>query len=211
MNNNRTKKPKILKSTPNELKEFVEANTETLHNNIEEKSEKLREYILEKVNSAIAKLYLNDIVLIKQKMYEVTICGRLALYLHEQFKNFKGYYVDIEYYRLKHPKGEANLREDRIRCDILLHSRGEFERKIDNLLAIEVKLDYSKDDGHSDRARLAEFVIPETPETPETAVHSTLIGMFIRLGVNGYSIGLFTSQGYTEVKKRRQKNSSEGS
>ena len=112
----------------------------------------------------------------------MTVCGRLAMYLQENFKDFKGYYVDIEYYRLQVPRSDANLRRDRIRCDILFHSRGNQKSRVDNLLAIEAKLEGNTDDGSKDRSRLEEFVMPETEDTPKDAIHSTLVGLFLRFG-----------------------------
>ena len=50
------------------------------------------------------------------------------------------------------------------------------------MLAIEAKLEDSTDDGGKDRSRLEEFVMPETKDTPEGAVHSTLVGLFLRFG-----------------------------
>lgn len=61
-----------------------------------------------------------------------------------------------------------------------------------------MKLDNSIDDGSSDMCRLEEFILPESKETPEDAVHSTLIGIFLRFGENGYTQGQFTSMGYVE-------------
>jgi hypothetical protein len=145
-------------------------------------SKALSDYIILKVKEAIKVLYKNDIFLLKSKMNEITVCGRLAMYLQEEFKDFKGYYVDIEYYRLKVPRKEANLRDDRIRCDILFHSRGAYHSRVDNLLAIEAKLEGNTDDGGTDRKRLEDFVMPETEDTPEGAVHSTLVGLFLRFG-----------------------------
>jgi hypothetical protein len=50
------------------------------------------------------------------------------------------------------------------------------------LLAIEAKLEGNTDDGGTDRSRLEDFVMPETEDTPEGAVHSTLVGLFLRFG-----------------------------
>lgn len=57
-----------------------------------------------------------------------------------------------------------------------------YNSRVDNLLAIEAKLEYNTDDGSNDRSRLADFVMPETENTPEDAVHSTLVGLFLRFG-----------------------------
>lgn len=190
-------KPEIIRGTSSVLKSYIKATRN--ERKVVEASNNLRDYILSKANEAILRLYKEDIFLLKEKMNEVTICGRIAMYLQDFFKGFKGYYVDIEYYRLTKPKEEADLRTDRIRCDILLHSRCFYERRVDNLLAIEVKLEKSHDDGESDMKRLADFVTPERPDTSSDAVHSTLVGLFLRLDEQGYSSGLFTPQGYTQV------------
>lgn len=190
-------KPEIIKGTSGVLKRYIKATRDGTQ--VEEVSNALIKDILKKVKDAIDKLYEVDIYLLKEKMNEVTVCGRLAMYLQDLFKGFKGYFVDIEYYRLKKQKEEADLRSDKIRCDILLHSRCYYERRVDNLIAIEVKLEKSLDDGQSDMRRLADFVTPEGPDTPTNAVHSTLVGLFLRLDEQGYSSGLFTPQGYTKI------------
>lgn len=165
------------------LKSYVDAiqQNESVET-IESASEKLRNYIISKVDEAIDKLYDNDIDLIKTGMNEMTLSGRLAFYLQRLFEDFHYYYVDVEYYRLKVNKGEVrDRRKDRIRCDILLHTRGKYHARVDNLLAIEIKLEKSDDDGNSDLNRLAEFVVPMRPDTPEGAIHSTLVGLFCDL------------------------------
>ena len=182
------------------LKDYIEATRNGLEDSISTTSTQLKEDILAKVKQALENLYANDVCLLKEGMNELTVSGRLAIYLHEKFSDFIKYFVDIEYYRLTIPKKDVNdLRKNRIRCDILLHSRGHYERKVDNLLAIEIKLEKSNDDGNYDKNRLAELVIPETPNTPENAVHSTLVGLYLRLGEDGYSDVQFSSQGYTPM------------
>ena len=130
-------------------------------------------------------------------MNEMTVNGRLAIYLNEEFKSYKRYHVDTEYYRLNvSPKEIKDLKSERIRCDTLLHSRRYYEDDVDNLLAIEVKLETSIDNGHSDICRLTEFVAPKTAKTPKEAIHDTVIGLFIRFGEMGYSEVTITSNGY---------------
>ena len=182
MENKTSKGIKIIEDNPEILNNYLRAVSVDDKNQIESSSKALSDHIIRKVYKAIKVFYKNDIFLLKSKMNEVTVCGRLAMYLQEEFKDFKGYYVDIEYYRLKVPRINANLRDDRIRCDILFHSRGAYNSRVDNLLAIEAKLDGNSDDGDKDRSRLADFVMPETENTPEGAVHSTLVGLFLRFG-----------------------------
>ena len=172
----------INEENPKILNNYLEAVRDDDKERISNASKALSDYIIRKVNKTIKVLYKNDIFLLESKMNEMTVCGRLAMYLQEEFKDFKGYYVDTEYYRLKVPRKKANLRNDRIRCDILFHSRGAYKSRVDNLLAIEAKLEGNTDDGGKDRSRLEEFVMPETNDTPEGAVHSTLVGLFLRFG-----------------------------
>lgn len=171
---------------PKVLNDYLEAVRDDDKDRIDSASKVLSGYIIDKVGAAINDLYKNDVFLFESKMNEMTICGRLAMYLQEEFKNFKGYYVDIEYYRLKVPRENANLKKDRIRCDILFHSRGANKSRVDNLLAIETKLEGNPDDGEKDIRRLADFVLPELG-APDGAIHCTLVGLFLRFGKKCYA------------------------
>lgn len=182
MEDKTSKEIKIIEENPKILNDYLEAVRDVDKARIDSASKALSVYIIRKVYKAIKVFYKNDIFLLESKMNEMTVCGRLAMYLQDEFKDFKGYYVDIEYYRLKVPRKEANLRDGKIRCDILFHSRGAYNSRVDNLLAIEAKLEDNTDDGDKDRSRLADFVMPETENTPEGAVHSTLVGLFLRFG-----------------------------
>ena len=134
-------------------------------------------------------------------MSKWTVTGRLAMYLQCEFKDFTGYFVDIEYYRLKVPSDRvSDIRKQRIRCDILLHTRGKYNHNVDNLLAMEIKSEDNVDDGESDMSRLAEFVLPGPPNEHNNAVHSTLVGLFLRLGKKGYCSCQLKSNGYKEIK-----------
>lgn len=197
--NNR--KIRINEVSPEILKEYMKAVKCKNTKRKEEASRRLRDYIIIKVHEAIKELYEKDAFLIRNKMNEVTICGRLAMYLQNSFKEFKGFYVDIEYYRLKVPKDQADLRKDRIRCDILLHSRDSYDRRVDNLLAMEVKLEKNTDNGDSDMKRLEEFVLPPTSDMHKDAVHSTLVGLFLRLGEKRYGEVQILSNGYRDLNK----------
>lgn len=189
----------IIDGTQELLKRYIEDTRSGDEAQIKASSDNLKEDIFRKVTCAIDKLYENDLCLLEYGMNEVTISGRIAMYLQDLFIDYKGYFIDIEYYRLKISRRKSqDLRKDRIRCDILLHSRQYYENRVDNLLAIEIKLESSHDDGQSDKCRLAEFILPKTQNTPNDAVHSTLVSMFLRLGERGYSQGQFTSMGYVE-------------
>lgn len=190
-----------------EFKDYIEAIKSDRKEDIVKVSERMRSYILKKVDIALDKFYKNDIDLLKQGMNEMSVSGRLAMYLQKEFESFERYFVDIEYYRLRVPMEEVkDLRTDRIRCDIVFHSRGHFNPKVDNLLAIEIKLGNSKDDGTSDIKRLEDFVLPQSPETPLNAIHSTLVGLFIRMGEKGYSLVRCTAIGYIDKQNGVSKN-----
>lgn len=178
---------KIYEENPKVLNDYLEAVRDKDKDRIDSASKVLSDYIIDKVGAAINDLYQNDAFLLESKMNEMTICGRLAMYLQKEFEDFKGYYVDTEYYRLKKPRENANLKTDRIRCDILFHSRGTYNSRVDNLLAIEAKMEDSIDDGEKDIKRLAEFILPETTDTPKGAIHSTLVGLFLRFGEKCYA------------------------
>lgn len=196
------KYPEIKEDTLKEFKDYIEAIISKDNEKINNASESLKKYILSRVEIALNYFYENDLDLLRYGMNEMSVSGRLAMYLQREFKNLEGYYVDTEYYRLRVPLEKVkDLRKDRIRCDILLHARGHFDPRVDNLLAIEIKLEKSDEDGESDMKRLAEFVLPEKSDTPPNAINSTLVGLFLKIGEKGYSSGLFTSLGYTERKK----------
>lgn len=177
----------INEENPKILNDYLKAVHDNDNERLDSTSKALSKYIIGKVSYAIKYLYENDIFLLESKMNEMTVCGRLAMYLQKEFVDFKGYYVDTEYYRLKVPREKANLKNDRIRCDILFHSRGAYNSRIDNLLAIEAKMEDSTDDGEKDIKRLADFVLPETTDTPKGAIHSTLVGLFLRFGKKCYA------------------------
>ena len=87
---------------------------------------------------------------------------------------------------------------------MLFRSR-KYDDFIDNLIAIEIKLFNSEDKVDSDLRRLYEFALPKTPNTPDDAVHDTLVTLFIRLEESGYTICEIKSNGFknmSEVKAR---------
>lgn len=195
-----SKEIKIDERNPTVLNDYLKAVRDGDKEMINNSSKALSDYIIGKVGDAIKDLYKNDKFLLESKMNEVTVCGRLAMYLQKKFEDFKGYYVDIEYYRLKAPRKVANLRDDRIRCDILFHSRGAYNSRVDNLLAIEAKLENNTDDGGTDKSRLEEFVMPETEDTPEGAVHSTLVGLFLRFGKKCSVMRISPVEDYVDIE-----------
>ena len=90
---------------------------------------------------------------------EQNLCGRLAMYLEGQRRDagIEGYFVDTEYNRnggqVKTIIGERSEIVS-IRCDIILHSRGQLPHQ-DNLLAVEMKRsNHPEREKQKDRIRL---------------------------------------------------------
>ena len=117
--------------------------------------------IFEQANEQLLNL---DIDLFESQVSEQTICGALAIRLHDILKDtqYSKYYVDIEYNRNRGGKfkkmsksiqgpGEEIIR---IKADLIVHSRGECVER-DNLLALEMKKSYRpKKEKDADRSRL---------------------------------------------------------
>lgn len=84
--------------------------------------------------SAISEFNQKDkFDLLKNKVNEMTISHRVAVYLETAFE---GYSVDCEYNRSENDK-KLNLKNEKVRPDIIVHKRGT---NSDNLVVIEVKL-----------------------------------------------------------------------
>ena len=76
---------------PKVLNDYLEAVRDDNKERLDSASEELSKYIIGKVGKAIKVLYKNDSILLESEMNEMTICGRLAMYLQEETKGFKGY------------------------------------------------------------------------------------------------------------------------
>lgn len=101
----------------------------------------------------------NDYELIKSNVSEQTLCGalksRMQKYLDKD--NIYDYYIDLEYNR---NNGNVKTIIDdeseivRIKCDLILHSRGRNAIQ-DNLLALEMKKSYRRNkEKEADKKRL---------------------------------------------------------
>lgn len=199
--------PQIKPGTNEQLRNYIDAirNDST---QLETASEVLRKEVIKRFRKAIAMLYRNDRILLEHKMHEQTVCGRLAIYLQRKFKDFKSYAVDVEYYMHTKKKEERQGgNEGRIRIDILVHSRGENGSRADILLAVEAKYMANKDTGRSDKRRLEKLTTLYTMNTPTDAVHSALVGVFIRFNeyeckMTFYTAGNKYIQKEYKVKKR---------
>ena len=198
---------KPIKPGTNELlRNYIDATRDSHNNQLVFATQVLREEVIKRFEKVISKLYRNDKFLLSHKMNEVTICGRLALYLQNQFKDFKGYFVDIEYYMLSVPPDEyQGGNKGRIRCDVLLHSRGNFGSKADILIALEAKYTPEGSRGRSDRKRLERLTTLYNLNTPSNAVHSTLVGVFLRFNEHGCKMIFYSSGVEIEIKEFKAK------
>jgi hypothetical protein len=114
---------------------------------------------------AIAEFLANEFTLVRKDAHEQSLCGRLAIYMDraKERHGYKDYYVDVEYNRrgegrkqILHPITHQHID---VRCDILLHSRGDLDN--DNLIALEMKKDNAEpEDKQSDRERLQALTLP---------------------------------------------------
>jgi len=91
---------------------------------------------------------------------EQNLCGRLALAMERcrEERGINGYFVDTEYNRKQNGEVktiiEGGIKVVPIRCDIILHSRGQIAAK-DNLIVVEMKRSkHSKAEKQKDRMRL---------------------------------------------------------
>jgi hypothetical protein len=198
--------PPIKPGTNEQLRNYIDAINNSTQ--LVTASEVLRNEVIRRFRKAIAMLYRNDRILLEYKMHEQTVCGRLAIYLQRKFKDFKSYAVDVEYYMHTKKKEERQGgNKGRIRIDILVHSRGENGSRADILLAVEAKYMANKDTGRSDKRRLEKLTTLYTMNTPTDAVHSALVGVFIRFNEYGCKMTFYTSgneyiQKEYKVKKR---------
>ena len=105
--------------------------------------------IKKRLECAIDKLYQDDNYLLQVESHEVSIAHRLAVYMEPHFVSWN---IDLEYNRDKDEiKKRKNGRE--FRPDIIVHKRGTD----DNLVAIEIKTEWNRDDCGSDVGKLKEL------------------------------------------------------
>lgn len=147
--------------------------------------------------SSSQKLILNDVD-------ERCLCSELKIFLQQQLSGtkYRHYHVDNEYNRNGgHIKTtiNGNMQEIIVRCDLIVHSRGEKDSQ-DNLIALEMKKSYQ--DSHSknkDRDRLC--ALTKSKHDPDTYSYD---GKTFPKHVCGYILGV-----YYEVDKARKKVSIE--
>ncbi len=102
--------------------------------------------IFARLNSGLRQVRNRDYRLLKDRVHEQTLTGRLSYYLQHEFPDHN---VDAEYN--KHYEDEKRYgyfeEDDVARPDIIVHQRGSDDR---NLLVIEVK---KRSEGSSDDAK----------------------------------------------------------
>lgn len=140
------------------------------------------------------RLLKKDKKLFTRDVSEPGICGALMLHLYDlmrEYEGYIGYYIDLEYNRniasadhLKKVIIQNDGKERKIKCDLLIHSRGENIQQ-DNLLALEMKKAYrSKKDKQADRDRLAAMTMPPS----RRLMHSEPV---LPAFVCGYVLGIY--------------------
>lgn len=198
--------PPIKHGTNELLQNYIDATRNNNTDQIASMSQALRNEVIMRLEKTIRKLYREDNFLLSHKMNEVTVCGRLAIYLQNWFKDFKGYYIDVEYYMLSVPPDEyQGGNKGRIRCDILFHSRGYYGSRADILIALEAKYTPEGNRGRSDQKRLEKLTALYNPNTPSNAVHSTLVGVFLRFNEYGCKMSFYSSGVEIETKEFKAK------
>lgn len=151
--------------------------------------------------TAFAKFRRDEYPHILSGVNERSLCGRLAIALHEQLtselvthflnpQELSQYLVDIEYNRTYGGRIKTILGEEYttvvINCDVIVHTRGASEDH-DNLLAIEMKKSHHrKSEKEKDRKRLRALTQPR-----HTRDHWSDDGYTLPEQVCGYKLGAY--------------------
>ncbi|MDH2353336.1 hypothetical protein QCM80_22130 [Bradyrhizobium sp. SSUT112] len=172
-------------------------------------------------HEALREFLAHEYTLVRKDVHEQSLCGRLAIYL-DRAKNrdeaLQPYFVDVEYNRrgegrkqILHPVTHEHID---VRCDILLHSRGDLDD--DNLIAVEMKKDDgSAADKQSDRERLQALTLPMPEDGNPDYVCGFKLGYYLEVHIgNGtllveeYRGGKMTPLGTAEFARRSRSDSS---
>lgn len=122
--------------------------------------------IKRRIQHCIDKIYENDSDLFDRNNYEVTISSKLAQYL---FIEFKEYDVDCEYNKHIDEKKYSNELNQKIRPDIIIHTRGTDEN---NLVYIEIKTDHNRESRTFDYNKIKAM-------TKQNSEYKYSLGLFI--------------------------------
>ncbi|HMI20817.1 MAG TPA: hypothetical protein VK533_14875 [Sphingomonas sp.] len=120
----------------------------------------MKELLRESFRAAFAQFLEQETDNILNGTSERNLCAHLAPLLQQAAAaaGFAGYRTDVEYNRNQGGRVktilDGEMREVRITCDLILHSRGKNSAK-DNLIAIEMKrLEHPQSEKEKDRSRL---------------------------------------------------------
>ena len=110
--------------------------------------------VKEKLQRALRRLYSEDSDLLSSKAHEQSVTSCLARHLQAEFPTWN---VDCEYNRDARDQRDVKKDSDKtIRPDVIVHKRGPGN----NLLAVEVKPYWSKEDRSADYAKLSHLTGP---------------------------------------------------
>lgn len=180
-----------------------------------------REELLDKIGCALRQLYSNDIYLIENNSHELSLEGRMAIYLQKDFS----LPVDIDYNRkessvkrisqkysidpgnkcghaskpLKYEKKD-HTDDPSFRPDIIIHERGCMDN---NLVAIELKKSGNVDQLHEDCRKLCYLTDKGYHYSYGVGITFDMDHADIRLFVNGEMKGLYR---FDNEEKKIRKN-----
>lgn len=167
-----------------------------------------REELFDKIGCALRQLYLNDIYLIENNSHELSLEGRMAVYLQKYFS----LPVDIDYNRKERSEkkihmsysvdpgdecgysakplkyeGEYRVDDPSFRPDIIIHERGIMNN---NLVAIELKKSGNVRQLHEDCRKLC-YLTKKYKYSYGLGITFDIDHADIRLFVNGEMKGLY--------------------
>ena len=135
-----------------------------------EKITQLKEIIAQ----SLEKLYLNDKLLIDRGGLELSVRFRFAVYLQELIKNIdwlSGYQLDAEYDKNGEQPKRIPRRQNGVRPDIIIHSRGNNNA---NILVVEIKGWWNTTSRDDDYIKLEDF-------TDQRGEYKYGLGVFLEL------------------------------
>ncbi|SDE17913.1 hypothetical protein [Pedobacter soli] len=153
--------------------------------------------LTELFKASASKLFQKDVNSILDGVSEPMLCSRMAIYMENLFPDYKiegNYYADTEFNRKQNGKVKTIIDDQmqviRIKCDLLLHSRGE--EVPDNLITVEMKKS-SRPAFHkaADRKRLRAMTKKQDVYSTDGTTHPE--------HVCGYIIGI-----YMEIDKSKR-------
>lgn len=147
------------------------------------------------IKESLKDLYLNDIYLIKHKVYEVSIVVQFLSYFKKRMKDYCSFYdIDMEYSKngdnpkliFKTDKGKANARPD-----LIVHKRGCNKS---NLIYMEFK-GYWNDEYENDYKKIKAFTNPNhiINDNERVVSYKYSHGLFIKLYENFVELTWFSN------------------